>query len=126
MIMTKKMTKREWFEVLAGLVENSNYVDKEGAREFINHELELLEKKSSSSTKTKTQKENEVFVERVYEELTTLDKPMTVTELMTATEYLAQFSNQKLSALIKKLKDSGRVDKIVEGKKSYFKAIKEE
>lgn len=124
--MTKKMTKREWFEVLAGLVENSNYVDKEGAREFINHELELLEKKSSSSTKTKTQKENEVFVERVYEELTTLDKPMTVTELMGATEFLAQFSNQKLSALIKKLKDSGRVDKIVEGKKSYFKAIKEE
>lgn len=121
--MTKKMTKREWFEVLAGLVENSNYVDKEGAREFINHELELLEKKSSSSTKTKTQKENEVFVERVYEELTTLDKPMTVTELMGATEYLAQFSNQKLSALIKKLKDSGRVDKIVEGKKSYFKVV---
>lgn len=121
-----KMTKRDWFEVLASLVENSDYTDKDGAKEFINHELELLAKKSSSSTKTKTQKENEVFVERVYEELATLDKAMTVSELMTATEYLAQFSNQKLSALLKKLVDAGRVDKTVEGKKSYFKAIKEE
>lgn len=116
-----KMTKRDWFEVLASLVENSDYTDKDGAMEFINHELELLAKKSSSSTKTKTQKENEVFVERVYEELATLDKAMTVSELMTATEYLAQFSNQKLSALLKKLVDTGRVDKTVEGKKSYFK-----
>ena len=116
-----KMTKRDWFEVLASLVENSDYTDKDGAMEFINHELELLVKKSSSSTKTKTQKENEVFVERVYEELITLDKAMTVSELMTATEYLAQFSNQKLSALLKKLVDTGRVDKTVEGKKSYFK-----
>lgn len=116
-----KMTKRDWFEVLASLVENSDYTDKDGAMEFINHELELLAKKSSSSTKTKTQKENEVFVERVYEELATLDKAMTVSELMTATEYLAQFSNQKLSALLKKLVDTGRVGKTVEGKKSYFK-----
>lgn len=116
-----KMTKRDWFEVLASLVENSDYTDKDGAKEFINHELELLAKKSSSSTKTKTQKENEVFVEKVYEELATLDKAMTVSELMTATEYLAQFSNQKLSALLKKLVDTGRVDKTVEGKKSYFK-----
>ena len=116
-----KMTKRDWFEVLASLVENSDYTDKDGAMEFINHELELLAKKSSSSTKTKTQKENEVFVERVYEELTTLDKAMTVTELMSATEYLAQFSNQKLSALLKKLVDAKRVTKIPEGKKSLFK-----
>lgn len=116
-----KMTKRDWFEVLAEVVKTSDYTDKEGAMEFINHELELLAKKSGSSTKTKTQKENEVFVERVYEELANLDKAMTVTELMSATEYLAQFSNQKLSALLKKLVDTGRVDKTTEGKKSYFK-----
>lgn len=115
-----KMTKKEWFAVLVGIVEGSEYADKDGALEFINHEVELLEKKSGKTGKTKTQKENEVLVEQVFDELATFDKGMTVTELQGASEFLAQFSNQKLSALLKKLVDAGRVDKSIEGKKSYF------
>lgn len=118
-----KMTKKEWFAVLVGIVEGSEYADKDGALEFINHEVELLEKKSGKTGKTKTQKENEVLVEQVFDELATFDKGMTVTELQGASEFLAQFSNQKLSALLKKLVDSGRADKVVEGKKSYFSAV---
>lgn len=125
--MEKKMTKREWFEELVKVVEGSDYPNKEDALVFINHELELLaNKKASPSSKSKTQKENEVFIEKVYEELVVLDKPMTVTELMSATVYLGQFSNQKLSALLKKLVDCGRIDKKIEGKKSYFFVVKED
>lgn len=121
-----KMTKREWYAVLVGIVEGSDYADKDGALEFINHEVELLEKKSGKTGKTKTQKENEALVEQVFAELANMDKPMTVSELQGASEFFAQFSNQKLSALLKKLKDAERIDKVVEGKKSYFSAKVEE
>lgn len=117
-----KMTKRDWYAVLVGIVEGSNYADKDGALDFINHEVELLAKKSGKTGKTKVQKENEVLVEQVFDELVTMGKPMTVTELQGASEFFAQFSNQKLSALLKKLKDAERIDKVVEGKKSYFSA----
>lgn len=117
-----KMTKREWYAVLVGIVEGSDYADKDGALDFINHEVELLAKKSGKTGKTKVQKENEVLVEQVFDELVTMGKPMTVTELQGASEFFAQFSNQKLSALLKKLKDAERIDKVVEGKKSYFSA----
>ena len=117
-----KMTKREWLAVLVGIVEGSDYADKDGALDFIKHEVELLEKKSGKTGKTKTQKENEELVEQVFAELATMEKPMTVSELQGASEFFAQFSNQKLSALLKKLKDAERIDKAVEGKKSYFSA----
>ena len=117
-----KMTKREWFAVLVGIVEGSDYADKDGALDFINHEVELLAKKSGKTGKTKVQKENEVLIEQVFDELATMDKPMTVSELQGASEFFAQFSNQKLSALLKKLVDAERIDKAVEGKKSYFSA----
>lgn len=117
-----KMTKRDWYAVLVGIVEGSDYADKDGALDFINHEVELLAKKSGKTGKTKVQKENEVLVEQVFDELVTMGKPMTVTELQGASEFFAQFSNQKLSALLKKLKDAERIDKVVEGKKSYFSA----
>ena len=121
-----KMTKRDWYAVLVGIVEGSDYADKDGALDFINHEVELLAKKSGKTGKTKVQKENEVLIEQVFDELATMDKPMTVTELQGASEFLAQFSNQKLSALLKKLVDAERIDKAVEGKKSYFSAKVEE
>lgn len=115
-----KMTKKDWYAVLVGIVEGSDYADKDGALDFINHEVELLAKKSGKTGKTKVQKENEVLIEQVFDELATMDKAMTVTELQGASEFFAQFSNQKLSALLKKLKDAERIDKVVEGKKSYF------
>ena len=117
-----KMTKRDWYAVLVGIVEGSDYADKDGALDFINHEVELLAKKSGKTGKTKVQKENEVLIEQVFDELATMDKPMTVSELQGASEFFAQFSNQKLSALLKKLVDAERIDKVVEGKKSYFSA----
>jgi hypothetical protein len=115
-----KMTKKDWYAVLVEIVGGSDYADKDGALEFIAHEVELLSKKSGKSGMTKVQKENEVLVEEVYAELGKMSKPMTVTELQGASPVFAKFSNQKLSALLKKLVDAGRIDKAVDGKKSYF------
>lgn len=125
--MEKKMTKKEMFAQIIAMAKGEKVeILAEEIVAFAEHEIELLAKKSSTSTKTKTQKENEVFVEQVYEALMEVGKPVTVTELMGASEKTACFSNQKLSALLKKLKDSGRIDKKVEGKKTYFFVITEE
>jgi hypothetical protein len=125
--MEKKMTKKEMFAQIIAMAKGEKVeILAEEIVVFAEHEIELLAKKSSTSTKTKTQKENEVFVEQVYEALMEVGKPVTVTELMGASEKTACFSNQKLSALLKKLKDSGRIDKKIEGKKTYFFVITEE
>lgn len=126
-MMEKKMTKKEMFAQIIAMAKGEEVeILAEEIVAFAEHEIELLTKKSSTSTKTKTQKENEIFVEQVYEALMEVGKPVTVTELMGASEKTACFSNQKLSALLKKLKDSGRIDKKVENKKTYFFVITEE
>ena len=118
--MEKKTTKKEWFAVLASVVEASEMENKTEALAFINHEVELLEKKSSKSGQTKTQKENVEVMEKIKSALGEVGKAVTITELQAASAEMAEYSNQKLSALLKKLVESGEVVKTTEKKKSYF------
>ncbi len=122
----KKMTKKDWFATLANIVKTSNMENKEGALAFIAHEVELLNKKSEKSGQTKTQKENAEICVKIVAALAEVGKPVTITELMKASADMAQHSNQKLSALLKKLVDSGEVVKTFEKKKSYFAVAKTE
>lgn len=123
----EKMTKKEMFAQVIAMAQGKEVaVSTEEIVAFANHEIELLEKKSGKTGKTKTQKENEELVELVFVALAEVGKPVTVSEFQAQSEYASQFSNQKLSALLKKLKDAGRIDKSVEGKKSYFSIPTEE
>ena len=115
--MANKMTKREMFTMIMeveGVKGNKEMTD------FLAHEIELLAKKSSKSGQTKTQKENEKLIEQIFEALAIVGKPVTITEFQGEVAAMSEFSNQKLSALLKKLVDSGRVVKTVDKKKSYF------
>lgn len=117
----EKMTKKEMFAQVIAMAQGKEVaVSTEEIVAFVKHEIELLEKKSGKTGKTKTQKENEVLVEQVFDALAEVGKAVTVTEFQAESEFAATFSNQKLSALLKKLKDAGRIEKSVEGKKSYF------
>ena len=118
--MEKKMTKKEWFAVLASVVEASEMENKTEALAFINHEVELLEKKSAKSGQTKTQKENAEVMKRIKSALSEVGKAVTITELQAVSAEMAEYSNQKLSALLKKLVENGEVVKTTEKKKSYF------
>lgn len=120
--MANKMTKKEWFTEIKAIVEKTK-LDKEKKDEmikFIDHEVELLEKKHSKSGQSKTQKENLKIMEKIMAALAEVGKPVTITELQSASTEMAEYSNQKLSALLKKLVDGGRVVKTQEKKKSYF------
>ena len=111
----EKTTKKEMFEMIKGVCANDTRIV-----EFCDHEIELLTRKASKSTMTKTQKENEGIMEIIVNALKNLDKAVTITELQGICTELADYSNQKISALLKKLVDSNQVVKTVDKKKSYF------
>lgn len=121
MIMTKKMTKREMFEVIAKTIEAMEVENKAEMQKFIAHEIELLENKKSKSGQTKTQKENEILKDEIFAELSKLGEKVTVSEFQAVTRFAPpEFSNQKISALLNQMEKTGRVGKVVEKKKSYF------
>ena len=117
----KKMTKREKFEMLANIAEvKANPM----LMEFIAHELELLAKKNTSEKKpTAQQVANEGIKQTIIDVLTENGGLMTITDIQKASANLADLSNQKLSALVRQLKDAGMVEKIEDKRKSYFKAV---
>lgn len=107
------MTKREMFNLIATVnADNSEIV------EFCNREIELLTSKASRKTPTKTQKENEGLMDRMVDALTEIAEPVTVTDLIARDGF--DITNQKCSALLRKLVDGKRVVKTIEKKKAMF------
>lgn len=123
--MTKKMTKKEKFEVMAEVVKKSNSKDKEMLMEFISKELELLAKRSSKSGETAKQKENEKLKEGLLKALKSCEDKLTISEFQAKFSQFAppKYSNQKLSAMFSQMREAGLIDKKVEKKKSYFYAL---
>ena len=116
-----KLTKKEKFGMILAIEEvaqNEMLVD------FINHELELLNKKASKSGATKGQKESAGYKDIIVEILKQNDK-MTISEIQAKDETLATFSNQKMSALMTQLVNDKVVDRIKEKKITMFKYIGE-
>ena len=112
----EKMTKREMFEMIKGVCANDTRIV-----EFCEHEIELLNRKSSKNTQTKTQIENENIKGAIVNALTEIAKPVTITEMQELNTEMANYSNQKLSALLKQLVENDKkVVKTVDKKKSYF------
>ena len=91
--MEKKLTKKEKFAMLKEIVVD---IGNDMLVEFIDNEISLLEKKSSKSTQTKTQVENETIKDKIVVALENLDRKVTITELQGANEEMATYSNQKL------------------------------
>lgn len=115
--MTKKMTKREMYEQI-----KANYALTEAEIAFIDHELELLAKKNASTGERKptaTQKANEGIKETIVGVLADNGEQMTVTEIAKAID--GDYTNQKISALVRQLIADGRVEKVVDKRKSFFK-----
>ena len=115
---TKKITKREKFEMLMAL---SEVKENPILSEFIERELELLSKKNSAEKKpTAQQAENEAIKETILENLTSR---MTISEMQKSIPDLAEYSNQKISALMRQLILEGLVEKVEDKRKSYFSKV---
>ena len=115
---TKKITKRDNFNKLLTIEQVANDTQ---LVEFINHELELLDKKSAShsTAKTANQKANDEIKTQIIDALTKIGKT-TISEMQKTDETMAQYSNQKLSALLKQMVDNGEIVRTMDKKKAYF------
>lgn len=115
----KKMTKRDYFNALLTIKEvadNSAMVD------FINHELELLEKKNSAERKpTAQQTANEAVKVAILEGMEN-GKLYTITDMIKEIPACAEMTNQRVSALVRQMLDTS-IERVEEKRKAYFRKI---
>lgn len=119
--MEKKMTKREKFEMLAKIAEvKANPM----LAEFIEHELELLAKKNASGNGklTAVQVANNGIKEEILECMAKEpNRLFTISEMMKLFPCCAELSNQRVSALVRQLKEDGKVERLEEKRKAVFR-----
>ena len=124
----KKITKKDYFAGVRTIVEASTATNKDELVAFIDKEVELLNKRNASRTgkPTKKQTENEKLIETIYTTLLDLKVASTISDIQKVDLELGALSGQKISALLKKLVDTGRVVKSYDKKKAYYLAVVEE
>ena len=127
--MEKKITKREKFNLLLTIVEDRKdemfgECSGEELVAFLEHEIELLDRKKGGSSKpSKTQLENERLKEIVYKCMVAEGKPLRIAEIKALDEELAELSTPKVTPMLTKLVKEGRAERTVVKKASFYKAI---
>ena len=117
MTNAKKMTKRDYFYTLLGMADvksNPKLV------EFINHELELLDRKNSTEKKPTAQQTANDSIKVAILDFMEEDARYTITDLIKSVPECADLTKQRVSALIRQLKDEGKVVRIEDKRKAYF------
>lgn len=121
--MEKKLTKREVINAMLtidAITSNETFVG------FLNHELELLDKKSSNRKETSKQKENKEFTDIVYSILTANgDKAMSIKEIVASDTSLDGLSSNRVSAMLKTLVDGGLVKRDRTSKGTFYTVVSE-
>lgn len=110
------MTKREMFaEIRKVVIDNAEMVA------FIDHEVELLNRKSGGTRKpTKTQLENTQFKADILNALTEVGKPVTIKELCEACPTIAGLTNQRITHMLTDLRKNGEVTREYIKRVAYF------
>ena len=121
-----RTTKREYYNILLGIEAVNSNPDLVA---FIENEIDLLNKKSNSSSDRKPtarQSENAGLKEAILAYLRQND-PATITELMKNVPELAaieNLTNQRTSAIVRQMIEIDKtVERLVEKRTAYFKAI---
>ena len=123
MATTQKITKAQKFAMLKAIpvvAENAMLV------EFIDHELELLSKKNSAEKKpTAQQTANASIGEAIVAHLQSPPTLLfTITEIIKEVPACADLTNQRVSAIVRGLKDEGKVERIEDKRKAYFRSAR--
>lgn len=123
MTNTKKMTKKDYFNALLNIPDVGTNAELVA---FIDHELELLERKAEKKTENKkptaTQIENEKLKSAILEYM----KPgtiYTIKEMLENIEECDGFSTPKMSALLHSLAKEEKVERVEEKRKIYWKLV---
>lgn len=110
------MTKREMYNaILAVVADNDEMVA------FINHEIELLDRKANSIRKpTATQIENDGFKAEIVAFLATADAPKTIKELQAEIPSISGLTNQRITHMLTDLVKGGTLAKEYVKKTPYY------
>ena len=113
----KKITKKEKFEMLKAIPavqENGMLI------EFINHEIELLAKKSAGGEKkmTATQKVNEGVKTTILESMEP-GKLYSITDMIKQFDCCMDMSNQRVNALVRQMMPE-KVERVEVKRRAYF------
>lgn len=120
--MANKITKRE----VIGMMMNEEVVKANPTYvAYLENELALLDKKAQNKKATKTQEQNVGIKATILKVLATIGSG-TVTDIQNGNEELSALSNQKVSALVRQLVESGEVVKTTDKKKSIFSLVESE
>ena len=112
MTTIKKPTKRDNFNTLLNIAEvkaNPKLVD------FINHEIESLDKKKTSDKKPTAQGIKNAILDNMVE-----GKMYTITEIIKTVPECADLTNQRVSALMRQLIEAKVVVRVEDKRKAYF------
>lgn len=117
----KKMTKKDYFNILLAINEVS---ENENLVAFINHEIELLSRKTSGERKpSATQLANEGLKVEILEQMET-GKAYTVSDMIKELACCSELSTSKVSSIVNKMvREDGTVEKIEEKRRSYFRKL---
>lgn len=115
------MTKKEMFASLISLVDGSSAENKQDLIDGLNHEIELLNKKSMTPRKpTERQLENETFKAKIVSFLTMADAPKCIREMQSEIAEFADLQNQRISHMLTDLVKNKVLIKTYVKKTPYF------
>lgn len=116
---TKKLTQKELY---AQIIANYDLTDVEKA--FLKSRIEAIEKKSASkSSKTSAKKtENESIKDSILSAME-VGELYTITDMLKNFECCANLTNQRVSALVRQLKEEGLVERTENKGKAYFSLV---
>ena len=116
----RKPTKKQMFTALLAMPGLS-----QEQKDFIQHEIDLLEKKNSGEKKpTATQVANEGIKQEILDGMVE-NRLYTITEMMKEIPAYGELTNQKISALLKQMVEAENpaIKKIVDKRKTYFQLV---
>lgn len=118
MANVKKPTKAQMFKQIL-----DNYDLTPAEQEFVKHEMELLAKKNSAEKKpTAQQTANEGIKSAIVDGMES-GKAYTITDIIKSVAACADLTNQRVSALMRQLVESGAVVRTEDKRKAYFSKV---
>ena len=119
---TTKITQRDYFNAIKAMLKGEDIkFTNEQLIDFVDGRIAVLDNKSANR-KTKVNEEDEALKAAIMDILSCGDR-MTVSAIMAKSDAFTGLSNQKVSALLRKLIADGVVDKEKDKKSTVFFAV---
>ena len=122
-----KLTKRDFYNALVAMAENDTAfgnISAEDMKAFAEHEIELLDnkkEKAKSSPNSKTTANDELREKILNKLAENPNRLYTITDMQKEFDFLEGKSNQSVSALVRPMVEEGKIERIEEKRKAYFR-----